>query len=51
MPYPTSVKRLLELVSVMEEQTTCEPTPLSCDDAGDIYLWLDWAKDQVEKAK
>jgi hypothetical protein len=42
MDKPTSDERLAELVGLFEEGTTGGSFPLSPDDIGDVYAWLQW---------
>jgi hypothetical protein len=50
MDKPTTDARLMELIGIFEEGTTGWPvsqdgsTPLSQDDIGDVYAWLQWAQ-------
>jgi len=41
---PTSEARLAELVGIFEEGTTGGTLPLSSDDIGDTYAWLQWVQ-------
>ncbi len=41
---PTTDERLTELIGIFEEGTTGGAMPLSTDDIGDVYAWLQWVQ-------
>ena len=42
---PTTDARLVELIGKFEEGTTGGSFPLTPDDIGDVYAWLEWAQE------